>query len=156
MSGNPEGREQKCDDCERDDTCAEHRGAWLCYACWWRAREKETPYHVVSRSQPGRFSRAMGAPSCGLYEEAVARAAEMNADDEKSNAFWKAYAEEPVHVAMIEAGTWQPPTQHPCDFEPVAATVWGGDRCPTHPGYRARRRRELLAAHPEYARKDDL
>lgn len=147
----PEGREQRCDDCKHDDTCAEHRGQWLCYSCWWRARHREPPYQVASREYPQRRSGGRD-PTCYLYDEAVARAAEMNAGDAERNAFWKAYAEEPVHVAMIEAGTWTPPIPYACDFEPVLVESWTGDRCPTHPGYGARRRAAVLAAHPEYAK----
>ncbi len=119
-----EGDPDRCDSAanKREEACAKHGEKWLCYDCWHAAREREQCYHVRSRSNPHRCSHAAFIPCTYLYEEAVERAAELNAMQGKND---------------------------PGDFEPVAVPTWAGERT-THPGYMAQRRACIMAEHPEY------
>jgi hypothetical protein len=136
-----------CAACGRDEVCCDHRGRALCQDCWHGAREQETPYAA--------FRDADGRQSGGAYlkEEAEARAkkltdeeaqrlvrlAEYRDDPGATEASREHYAKLLARVAMSDP-RWGTFTARPCGS-------WGGDRM-AHPGYMARRRAQVIAAHP--------
>lgn len=136
-----------CADCRRDDICCDSFGRPLCNDCWHSARYKAIPYAVFRDADGFCWSR-----SSYLKAEAEERAAHATAEDERSLAFQIAERDDPnndeartahyrnsvEHTLLTRAQGWGKYTAKPCPS-------WFGDRW-AHPGYMAKRRRELGAA----------
>ena len=140
-----------CAECNSDEVCCDHRGRALCQDCWHDARYRETPY-IVRRI-------ADGFTFCGgsyLKEEAEEWARKRTAEHVASKDYWRKRAEDEPNEKG--GGLWV--AQHPeiatvsdyDRFEAVPCESWWGERI-AHPGYMARRRASIVAAHPEYAEK---
>jgi hypothetical protein len=90
--------DEPCSKCGRSEPLADFEQRRLCYDCWHAARESTPPYHVVSKSNPSRYSHCAWRPSVYTLAEALERAAQMNADDQSGG------------------------------FEPKLADSWAGER----------------------------
>lgn len=127
-----ESRECKCAECSKEMICAAFGGRWLCERHWHVAREATPPFNVrlvrsaETRAKYGDIFIGMYRGPNGVYTaaEAAECAARKNLENERTGSSER--------------------------WEPIPAPSWGGERI-AHPGYMARRRGEVLAAHPEYA-----
>jgi hypothetical protein len=134
-------------ECGRDEVCCDHRGHALCQDCWHAAREGETPYAVFRDAD--NFCSSQGAY---LKEEAEAKAAKRNEEERQRLVGYQRYVDEATDDRIREH--WLGVLKHAELCGPVTYTAkpcdsWFGDRM-AHPGYMARRRAALVAAHPEY------
>ena len=129
-----------CDACGKHDVLASHDNEFLCHYCWHDARERQTPYALVrvypaSPDYPDGY--VLSAAGCNGVPMTVT--------------LWQA-------LLMLANGCARADPNSDWDRRiPLAIRewhCWTGERM-AHPGYGARRRAALLAAHPQHVRSTE-
>ena len=131
-----EGVDGPCEACGTDEICDDFEDKWLCNDCWHRARESTQPYHVKRYTTPDhdeKYGHLFFGGGTYTKEEAEQRAAEKNAQCEKSAASCAERYGADHHSAKV----WERWVAEP-------AQRWWGERT-AHPGYLCRRRRTIVA-----------
>ena len=141
------GFDGPCTACGTDEICQDFGEQYLCYTCWHKAREATPPWHVKRYTTPehdGKYGHMFFGGGTYMKDEAEHIAEEKNQKCAETAAWWAKEYGADHHAAKV----WERYVAEP-------AECWYGERT-AHPGYLHRRRRAIVAAHPEYERKGKL